>query len=1516
MNLALRPTTIEAMDRFRDRRSRLLKWRAGLCMLGSLLAALIIVSLLDRAWLLPDIVRPWVSVAVYVGCLILGWRVALRHLGAAKSEMGAASLIESAEPSLRERLLAAVELSQTGDTSRVHDSPEFRARLQDDVAEEVSGKNWKSALPSDSLNRWWLLFFGATAVAVLLSFVPSLHLPGFLARAALPFANLERPSSVKIEIVRPAPASTLAPFASEVEVAVDLIGGNADKVILESAEPSAKSRRIELTHLTGNRYEGRIAVGQTDVRYRFSAADAMTSWHTLSARPRPRVVEFVKTVVPPSYSGWPEQKLTEDHGDIEALEGSVVKLVLKTNQPLSKAEMLLNPEQPQHPQAPESKLTAAQEISTDITVKEGTESWLVSLTAKETGFTNEESSPWRIATVPDLPPTAQITEPVEQLELLPDEAARIAGLATDDVGLASVKLAHAINGTDWKEMDLVSKPGKEASVQHLFQLAATGVKVGDNVILKLVAIDLKGQRAESQPVRVIILEQTVDPRQRQWAEQQRRLAQQTESLAEKTRDMRKVMDKVKKDAKQNNQATDQAESTLAQAQEELRQVKEKADDLWEAVKEAAREAPTALDNQETQLLGERLAHLRQDSIPQMEKQLKEPVESPESLRQAANEANSDADTLASASRVFAAKATAKVAAQAAQQLSRQENLLTDTALPSNRDANLRPKWQEQQRGAIAAAESVNKDVEALENQVDGGQKRNLEQLRAQVSDAARDLTESLDKENQSKSPEHLYGATDTLRQRVNRTAEAAKGIAENASQKAAEMRERLQKIENPALAALEEGKANLHDAAEAAKNPQKKPKFSKDGLKPEERAEQNLAEAARQLQDQAELREQNATTNDQAALDTNRASRAAEKLARQVTEKGADLEKVRAETTELAAAARTLDADALAQNAVKALSDAAAPDSITAKKDPADAAAETRAAAEQLKELPTALRKANAPPELANAAQQASDTARGAADNLQEQAKQAAAQSPSEQRPEMNRQPTQEALQKAAAVAEQLAPAAESARQALAQLTPQVSEMMKQVAQDLKKTQRETQAAADQAAQNEPVEEVAKQAQELQPKAEGNAEKMASLQAALRQEANAAQLDQNAQRQMSRTADVALEQMRQKTPEIAQNLQQAAQAAQSQPQAQSLQKAADAQQQTAAALDQLAQNMAKTEKGEALSDQELAAAQKMEQDLAVKEPLDESYDRALDLAQMAKDAKENPAAVLAQLEKELPKNPAMQKALAEIGKATAQAAEKTLNEKADQPAAMGLAAEFAAHDLSRVARHEQRLGKQESADQIAKASEQLKQTAAETKTDPSKATPQMSQQVKASATQAAKSAEETAANSPAPATKTALEQSQGNILAQALDQLDQSLNPMQSQAPGQQQEGQQQQQSQQGQQSAQQSLSDAQKNQQQSMADQRNQGQVPGAQPPSQQMADNKNQPNQPSQQSKEGGNFDTVIKDGVLAGEMIMVKGDWGHLPSRTAKDLTEATRQEAAPEYRAAIESYYKAIATKSKQ
>ena len=138
----------------------------------------------------------------------------------------------------------------------------------------------------------------------------------------------------------------------------------------------------------------------------------------LSARARPRVVEFTKTIVPPAYSGWKETQVTADQGDLEALDGSTIKLTLKTNQPVAQSDFVLNPDLPEKKTLP-STTTPEGLLSTEIAVQPTHVSWQIALKSQETGFTNEESTPWRITTIPDLPPIAQISEPSEQIELLP-----------------------------------------------------------------------------------------------------------------------------------------------------------------------------------------------------------------------------------------------------------------------------------------------------------------------------------------------------------------------------------------------------------------------------------------------------------------------------------------------------------------------------------------------------------------------------------------------------------------------------------------------------------------------------------------------------------------------------------------------------------------------------------------------------------------------------------------------------------------------------------------------------------------------------------------------------------------------------------------------------------------------------------------------------------------------------------------------------------------------------------------
>ncbi|MCW0218991.1 MAG: hypothetical protein OJI67_11775 [Prosthecobacter sp.] len=1520
MNPSLRPATAQVLQAFRMRRQRLLWYRALLCLLLVALGTWTLIALLDRAWFMPEVLRPWLSLLGYGAAAYLAWRVALQHLARSRDVISTARLVESVSPELRERLLAAVELSE----GQRNDSQEFRAQLQDEVAAQVEKLDLAAILPMRSLKPWLLGLGGAVALILGLSCIPSLHLPGFMARAAIPFANLSRPSSVKIAIVEPKPANTLVPFASELEIVAEITGPEPKSVILESEASGSKPRRTELVRSHDVHYAGIVSIGQGDVKYRVLAGDAISPWYTLSARARPRVLEFVKTVLPPAYTGLPETTLTEEQGDVEALEGSTVKLHLKPNQKIAKSDLLIDPDHADHPEALPMTVAEDGSLLGEMIIKPENESWRSALTAEETQFTNEESSPWQIISIPDLPPVAQILEPQEQLSQMPDETVRVQGIASDDVGLASIQMAYAVNGADWLQREILSKPGKEAEAQTTLPLSPLQVKPGDAVLIKLVAIDLKGQSAESPAVRVIILEQTVDPQQRQWAQDMSRLAQQATNLSEQTREMRKVVDKVQKSKrKAPNEAP---ESTLARAQTELQQVSDRAEDLWNQLKQAAQSAPNHLDSLEVQLLGERVAHMRNDSLAQMKKLTAQDVESTDGLRKAASEAGSDAEAIAQAARAFATEDNAKIVAQAAQQLSRQEALLTEQSLNANRDSTQRPKWQEQQRAAIAASEALRQEMESLKPVLEGGQEKQVEDMRKQLAETAGDLAASLDKPDQNKSPEHLYGAADNHRQRLSRAADAMRNIAENAGNKANQLREKLAKQENPAIIAINEAQSALAQAAAEAKDPKRKTKLDKENQTASQRAEKELAQAAKQLEDQAVLREQNVRTNTEAALDMNRTSRAAGQLAREVSAASQDhasISAVQEKAVQLTQLARTLEANAMTQTAVEAIAEAAANPDPSSNSSPTQATDQARAASEALRQVPDMLRRLKTPDQpLANAAQQASDASRQAADQLQGLARQSVQQPNQVLNTDSAEKAVAEAEQKIAQVSQQLATQTAAARETLAQLTPDVSDMMKAVAQDLKQTQQATQDAAAAAEANKPVAEVGQKAQGLQGEAAENAEQMESLQAALRQEANGANLQEADQRQMARMADVALAQMQQKTPQIAQNLKQAAQAQQSQPQAQNLNQAAEAQRQTAQALDQLAENMAKAEDGQPLSEQELAAMQNMEQELGVQESLEDAYKRAQELAEMAQDASQNPAAVLAELEKELPKNPAMQKSLAELSKQAAQSSEQAVATESQQPSNIGIATEQAAHDLARVARHQQRLGQQEAAQQTAQASNQLQQQAQAAKGQPGQPQKSVGPEAQNLAAQAAKAAETTASATPPANSANPFQDIQGALLAQALDQLDQTLNPMQGQSGEQQQSQsgqQQQQQSGQQQQKAQQSLSDAQQSQQQSMADQRNQGQTPGSKQAGQQQAQNQNKPNQndPTQPSdSEGGNQSMKVVDGVLGAEMILVDGDWGHLPSKMAADLSEATRSEAAPEYRAAIESYYKAIATKAKR
>jgi len=59
----------------------------------------------------------------------------------------------------------------------------------------------------------------------------------------------------------------------------------------------------------------------------------------------------------------------------------------------------------------------------------------------------------------------------------------------------------------------------------------------------------------------------------------------------------------------------------------------------------------------------------------------------------------------------------------------------------------------------------------------------------------------------------------------------------------------------------------------------------------------------------------------------------------------------------------------------------------------------------------------------------------------------------------------------------------------------------------------------------------------------------------------------------------------------------------------------------------------------------------------------------------------------------------------------------------------------------------------------------------------------------------------------------------------------------------------------------------------------------------------------------------ETLAPAGALPQVHVQGTGDWGNLPKRTAQDLMESKREGSPPEYRAAVEAYFRAVAEKAR-
>ena len=495
------------LDRFASRRRRLLLLRSLATATLALLAALALAALVDRFIVLSIRTRSIISLAAYAAATAVflragGWRW-LRDVAGRRDAAETARMIETAEPALRDRLLAAVEL---------RDEPAgasgFRRAAVADAGERARRVRVARSLPR-RLAAWRLLAAAAAvAIVALLVALPNLshlRLGRLLGRAALPTADIPRASRFDVRL--DGFAGGVVPAGEPIEVAA---------VASAVWGPPPTSARVEVTDVN-DRLRSYLMKG-TDGRFtadvQFDAVatvkvwvgDADTRAVAVTPVPRPAVVAASIAYEPPAYlpSGFVADP-PSDGGAVDALAGSRATVEIEATRPVSAVTVELLDDaggiaSSWQASADGRRVTATVPVSTDG-------SYRLRLLDAQTGFESRREPAWPIVARPDLPPTVTVAAEYDEHPVAADDYLPLSATAADDVLLDRLALEAKVDGGAWEHL----ASADIGSLSAPLDLLSLGTTAGDRVTVRFTATDAAGQATASAESTFLVIDAGADP---------------------------------------------------------------------------------------------------------------------------------------------------------------------------------------------------------------------------------------------------------------------------------------------------------------------------------------------------------------------------------------------------------------------------------------------------------------------------------------------------------------------------------------------------------------------------------------------------------------------------------------------------------------------------------------------------------------------------------------------------------------------------------------------------------------------------------------------------------------------------------------------------------------------------------------------------------------------------------------------------------------------------------------------
>jgi len=470
----------------RSRRTVILKGCSAA--LTVFLVGMFLVMLLDRLFVLPQILRTGLSVSVWFLVAGVFWRFMLVPLVRIPRPAALAASVEARHPELAEEFSSSVELVTSEDRPEFRGSTELIDAVVHRAETDSRSVDFAEVVHTERARRFALAAAVLVMAGGLLWTLWRTDFSRLAARFIAPWANLPRVSSTELLVL---PGDTVVARGDAQLITAVVQRGRAGSCWLFLRSGTAKWTRLRMTEDEPGCFSYQVASVDNDLEYHLRAADALTQDYRLAAVDRPAVTAIDVTYDYPAYTGLGSATLRGADGNLEAVAGTLATLRFHLNKPLEDAWMHVTrslAEIPESAEAPPDLLDHLQlEPAADlqyVTRIELKTDAVYTLTLRDHhGFDNRDDTAYAIRIIPDQPPTVQITQPYRALRFARVEPVDVGLLAHDDFGVAKVELVFEINNSGLRRKELPVETLGTPDVEYLYtwMLVSLGLRPGDTI---------------------------------------------------------------------------------------------------------------------------------------------------------------------------------------------------------------------------------------------------------------------------------------------------------------------------------------------------------------------------------------------------------------------------------------------------------------------------------------------------------------------------------------------------------------------------------------------------------------------------------------------------------------------------------------------------------------------------------------------------------------------------------------------------------------------------------------------------------------------------------------------------------------------------------------------------------------------------------------------------------------------------------------------------------------------------